>query len=66
MKKLGFEQSEKIAALKPEGFSRALFPRRSSTISTPICSSCFPIYIEDAEVTDDAAFKRIPAVEDGT
>ncbi|MGC3021290.1 iron-siderophore ABC transporter substrate-binding protein [Brevibacterium sp. FAM 24630] len=64
MKNLGFEPSEKIAALKPEGFSVSISEEKLDQLDADLLV-VFPIYIKDAEVTDDPAFKRVPAVEDG-
>ncbi|UVI37525.1 iron-siderophore ABC transporter substrate-binding protein [Brevibacterium spongiae] len=64
MKKLGFEQSEKIEALKPEGFSVSISEEKLDQLDADLLV-VFPIYIGDSEVTNDPAFKRIPAVEDG-
>ncbi|MGO1311606.1 MAG: ABC transporter substrate-binding protein [Brevibacterium sp.] len=64
MKQLGFKQSETIAAQKAEGFSVPISEEKLSDLDADLLL-VFPIYIEDSEVTDDAGFKRIPAVEDG-
>ena len=64
MQKLGFKQSEKVAALKPEGFTAPVSEERLDDLDADLLVA-FPIYIPDTEVTGDAAFKRIPAVEDG-
>ena len=63
MQKLGFKQSEKVAALKPEGFTAPVSEERLDDLDADLLVA-FPIYIPDTEVTGDAAFKRIPAVED--
>ncbi|MGO2026390.1 MAG: ABC transporter substrate-binding protein, partial [Brevibacterium aurantiacum] len=64
MEQLGFKQSEKVAALKPEGFTATVSEEKLDDLDADLLVA-FPIYIPDTEVTKDAAFKRIPAVEDG-
>ena len=64
MEKLGFEQSKKVAALKATGFTAPVSEEKLEDLDADLLVT-FPIYIPDAEVTDDPAFKRIPAVEDG-
>ena len=64
MKQLGFKQSETIAGTKPEGFSVPISEENLDQLEADLLLT-FPIYIEDSDVTDDAAYKRIPAVKDG-
>lgn len=64
MKNMGFKPSEKIAKLKPEGFSVSISEEKLDQLDADLLV-VFPIYIEDSEVTDNAAYKRVPAVEDG-
>ena len=64
MKQLGFKQSETIAGMKAEGFSVPISEENLDQLDADLLLT-FPIYIEDSDVTDDAAYKRIPAVEDG-
>ena len=64
MQQLGFEQSEKVVALKPEGFTAPVSEEKLGDLDADLLVA-FPIYIPDAEITENAAFKRIPAVEDG-
>lgn len=64
MENLGFKQSEKVAALKPSGFTATVSEEKLDDLDADLLVA-FPIYIPDTEVTEDAAFKRIPAVEDG-
>lgn len=64
MEQLGFKQSEKVAALKATGFTATVSEEKLDDLDADLLVA-FPIYIPDAEVTEDAGFKRIPAVEDG-
>lgn len=64
MEQLGFKQSETIAGMKAEGFSVPVSEENLDQLDADLLLT-FPIYIEDSEVTDDAAYKRIPAVKDG-
>ncbi|MDN5588214.1 MAG: iron-siderophore ABC transporter substrate-binding protein [Brevibacterium sp.] len=64
MENLGFKQSEKVAALKPSGFTATVSEEKLGGLDADLLVA-FPIYIPDAEITENAAFKRIPAVEDG-
>ncbi|GAA1848074.1 iron-siderophore ABC transporter substrate-binding protein [Brevibacterium marinum] len=64
MEQLGFEQSEKVAALEPSGFTATVSEEKLDELDADLLVA-FPIYIPDAEITENAAFKRIPAVEDG-
>ncbi|WGP07604.1 iron-siderophore ABC transporter substrate-binding protein [Bacillus subtilis] len=64
MEQLGFKQSETIAGMKAEGFSVPISEENLDQLDADLLLT-FPIYIEDKEVTEDAAYKRIPAVEDG-
>ncbi|TSI18775.1 iron-siderophore ABC transporter substrate-binding protein [Brevibacterium aurantiacum] len=64
MENLGFKQSEKVAALKPSGFTATVSEEKLDDLDADLLVA-FPIYIPDSEVTDDPGFKRIPAVEDG-
>ncbi|WP_209373528.1 ABC transporter substrate-binding protein [Brevibacterium renqingii] len=64
MENLGFTQSEKISALEPEGFTAPISEENLDQLDADLLV-VFPIYIKDSEVTDDSAFKRVPAVEDG-
>ncbi|MDN6189055.1 MAG: iron-siderophore ABC transporter substrate-binding protein [Brevibacterium sp.] len=64
MQQLGFEQSEKVAALQPEGFTAPVSQEKLDVLDADLLVA-FPIYIPDTEITKDAGFKRIPAVEDG-
>ncbi|MBM6590094.1 iron-siderophore ABC transporter substrate-binding protein [Brevibacterium sp. RIT 803] len=64
MENLGFKQSEKVAALKPSGFTATVSEEKLDDLDADLLVA-FPIYIPDSEVTDDPTFKRIPAVEDG-
>lgn len=64
MEQLGFKQSEKVAGLEPEGFTATVSEERLDELDADLLVA-FPIYIPDTEITDDAAFKRIPAVEAG-
>ncbi|HCG55850.1 MULTISPECIES: iron-siderophore ABC transporter substrate-binding protein [Brevibacterium] len=64
MEKLGFIQSKNVAALKPEGFTATVSEEKLDDLDADLLVA-FPIYIPDTDITKDAAFKRIPAVEDG-
>ncbi len=64
MEQLGFRQSETIAGMKAEGFSVPISEENLDQLDADLLLT-FPIYIEDKEVTEDAAYKRIPAVEGG-
>lgn len=64
MEKLGFKQSEKVAAMKADNFTATVSEEKLDDLDADLLVA-FPIYIPDTEVTDDAGFKRIPAVEDG-
>ena len=64
MERLGFTQSSKIDESKAEGFSVPVSEENLETLDADVLLT-FPIYIPDADVTDDEAYQRIPAVEDG-
>ncbi len=64
MKQLGFKQSETIAGMKADGFSVPISEENLDQLDADLLLT-FPIYIEDKDVTEDAAYKRIPAVKDG-
>ena len=57
-------QSSKIDESKAEGFSVPVSEENLETLDADVLLT-FPIYIPDADVTDDEAYQRIPAVEDG-
>ena len=64
MERFGFTQSSKIDESKAEGFSVPVSEENLETLDADVLLT-FPIYIPDADVTDDEAYQRIPAVEDG-
>ena len=64
MERLGFTQSSKIDESKAEGFSVPVSEETLETLDADVLLT-FPIYIPDADVTEDEAYQRIPAVEDG-
>ena len=64
MERFGFTQSLKIDESKAEGFSVPVSEENLETMDADVLLT-FPIYIPDADVTDDEAYQRIPAVEDG-
>lgn len=64
MEKLGFEQSETIAALQPEGFTAPVSEENLDQLDADLLV-VFPIYIPVAEVTSSPGFESIPAVADG-
>ena len=64
MERLGFTQSSTIDESKAEGFSVPVSEENLETLDADLLLT-FPIYIPDADVTDDEAYQRIPAVEDG-
>jgi iron complex transport system substrate-binding protein len=63
---LGFEQSEKIAALPTgdSGFSVKISAEQLDALDADLVVA-FPIYIKKQEITGDAQWKKIPAVADG-
>ena len=66
MQNLGFVQNPKIAALQANasGFSVTLSPENLDQADADAIVA-FPIFIETAKLTGDAAWKAVPAVKDG-
>lgn len=64
MQQLGFEQSGSVAALTPEGFTAPVSQEQLGVLDADLLV-VFPIYLPASEVTDQAEFQRLPAVEDG-
>src|SRR5699024_7729661 len=64
MERLGFARSLSIGESKAEGFVVTVSDWNLDTLYADLLLT-FPIYIPDADVTDDEAYQRIPAVEDG-
>jgi iron complex transport system substrate-binding protein len=64
MEQLGFKQSKKVAAMKGDGFSVPVSEEKLDDLDADLLMM-FPIYVEDSDITKNAAFKRIPAVKDG-
>ena len=66
MQNLGFVQNPAIAAMKPDatGFSVALSPEKLDAIDADVIVA-FPIFIDTAKLTGDAAWKAVPAVKAG-
>lgn len=64
MEQLGFTQSRTVAAMKTDDFTATVSEEKLDDLDADLLVA-FPIYIPDAEVTDDPVFKRIPAVKDG-
>jgi len=63
---LGFEQNPAIAALAPNagGFSVSISSEQLDEIDADVIVA-FPIYIDTTEITDDAQWKALPAVQEG-
>jgi iron complex transport system substrate-binding protein len=63
---LGFVQSPKIAALKPNatGFSVSISTEQLELLDADLIVA-FPIFIEKSAITGDTFFQRLPAVKDG-
>lgn len=66
LERLGFEQSEKIAALDPSasGFTVDISAEQLDLLDADLIVA-FPIFIETTEITEDPLFQAIPAVADG-
>ena len=66
MQQLGFVQNPKIAAMKPDasGFTVSFSPETLDQIDADAIVA-FPIFIETAKLTGDAAWKAVPAVKAG-
>ncbi|MFT4218064.1 MAG: iron-siderophore ABC transporter substrate-binding protein [Micropruina sp.] len=66
MQNLGFVQNPKIAAMKPDatGFSVSLSSEKLDDIDADVVVA-FPIFIKTEQLTGDAAWKAVPAVEAG-
>lgn len=66
MQNLGFELNPKIAALPPDatGFSASLSAENLDTVDADVVVA-FPIFIETDQLTNDAAWKAVPAVQNG-
>ncbi|MFZ4894944.1 iron-siderophore ABC transporter substrate-binding protein [Plantibacter sp. Mn2098] len=66
LERLGFVQSPKIAALKPNasGFSVDISTEQLDQLDADLLVA-FPIFIDTKQITDDPLFKLIPAVADG-
>jgi iron complex transport system substrate-binding protein len=64
MKKLGFVSNPVIDALPPKGFSVPISEEELDTLDADVVV-IFPIQKSPSEVTDNALFQSIPAVEDG-
>ncbi|MDR1431870.1 MAG: iron-siderophore ABC transporter substrate-binding protein [Propionibacteriaceae bacterium] len=68
LERLGFVQNPKIAELKPNegalGFSVSLSSEQISLFDADLIVA-FPIWIDTAEITEDAMWKQIPAVAAG-
>ncbi|MGG7510254.1 iron-siderophore ABC transporter substrate-binding protein [Plantibacter sp. YIM 135249] len=66
LERLGFVQSPKVAALKPNasGFSVDISAEQLDQLDADLIVA-FPIFIDTKEITDDALWKAIPAVADG-
>src|SRR5699024_12254943 len=62
MERFGFTQSSKIDESEAEGFSVPVSEENLETLDADVLLT-FPIYIPDADVTDDDAYQRIPAAE---
>jgi len=62
----GFEQNPTIAALAPNagGFSVSISSEQLDQIDADVIVA-FPIYIDTTEITDDAQWKALPAVQAG-
>lgn len=64
MEELGFEQSEAIEELTPEGFTAPLAQEQLNALDSDLLV-VFPIYLPATEVTEQAEFQRLPVVADG-
>lgn len=66
MEKLGFVQNPKIAAMQANasGFSVTISPENLDQVDADAIVA-FPIFIETAKLTDDPAWKAVPAVSAG-
>ncbi|WP_042440143.1 iron-siderophore ABC transporter substrate-binding protein [Corynebacterium halotolerans] len=64
MQQLGFEQSEDVAALTAQGFTAPVSQEQLDVLDADLLV-VFPIYLPASEVTEQAEFQRLPAVEGG-
>ncbi len=64
MENLGFTLNPKIAALKPDstGFSASLSAENLDTVDADLVVA-FPIFIDTNQLTSDAAWQAVPAVQ---
>lgn len=64
MEQLGFEQSEAVEDLTPEGFTAPVSREQLNVLDSDLLV-VFPIYLPASEVTEQAEFQRLPVVADG-